>query len=238
MAGLAAAVLMLLAGMAWYEMAGPGTWERYETSVGEQKIVQLPDGSVARLNTVSQVRVRFDDGRREVRLLEGEALFKVAHDSARPFRVLTADAVIRALGTEFNVYARERETRVAVVEGKVEVARPAAAAASKPAQLIAGQTAHIRRDADGVHEGMADVAQTIAWRERRLVFQEETLGEIAAQFNRYNRTPKIVIEDSETALRRYGGSFNADDPQSLVRLVTRSGELQAERRGNEILIRQ
>ena len=231
-------IVIALGGALWFAPGWFGGWERFDTAVGEQKVVQLRDGSVARLNTMSKMRIRFLEEQREVRLLEGEALFKVAKDSERPFRVLTADAVIRAVGTEFNVYARSQETRVAVVEGEVEVKRSAAATTQpKSTQLIAGQTAYIRRGKDAVYEEKAEVAHAIAWQERRLVFQEESLGEIAEEFNRYNRAPKLVIENVETSKRRYGGSFNADDPQSLVRLVTRSGELQAERRGNEIVIR-
>src|SRR5262249_13837131 len=77
--------------------------ERHATSVGEQRPFDLPDGSVVYLNTHSKIALHFSRHEREIRLLDGEALFKVARDTSRPFRVRTDDAVIQALGTEFNV---------------------------------------------------------------------------------------------------------------------------------------
>jgi transmembrane sensor len=73
------------------------------------------------LNAHSVVRATFTQHTRDLRLLEGEALFQVAHDGERPFRVRTLDATVRAVGTRFNVDARQTRTVVSVLEGKVEV---------------------------------------------------------------------------------------------------------------------
>jgi len=51
---------------------------------------------VVYLNTHSHVAIRFTAHTREVRLLDGEALFRVHHDTSRPFRVSTDDAVVQA----------------------------------------------------------------------------------------------------------------------------------------------
>jgi transmembrane sensor len=73
------------------------------TAAGETARVSLPDGSTAWLNTDSALRVAFDGARRLIRLLEGEALFEVAHDPARRFAVLAHDGLSTALGTRFAV---------------------------------------------------------------------------------------------------------------------------------------
>jgi ferric-dicitrate binding protein FerR (iron transport regulator) len=66
------------------------------------------------------LRVRLEDLRREVDLGRGEALFQVAHDLRRPFRVHTRAGLVEAVGTQFNVYDRVNgDTRVSVLEGKV-----------------------------------------------------------------------------------------------------------------------
>jgi ferric-dicitrate binding protein FerR (iron transport regulator) len=76
----------------------------YQTARGEQRSVVLTDGSIAQLNTLTRLIVHFDKHERRPELPSGEALFRVAHDKARPFIVDTPYASVRAVGTAFNVY--------------------------------------------------------------------------------------------------------------------------------------
>ena len=228
--GLAAAMLVcVVAGSYWWM----NVRNTYVTDVGEQRSVRLPDGSMMHLNTDSRAVVRFSDSDRAIRLESGEALFRVERDAGRPFEVLTPSARIRVLGTEFNVREIGSATRVAVVDGAVKVSP---AGPKGEAILQAGDEANVERS-QVVKSPKPNIERAVSWRARRLVFQEESLGVIADEFNRYNRTPRIVIEGDQASARRYGGTFNADDPQSLVRLVTRTGDLQAEQRGDEVIIR-
>src|SRR3984957_3986026 len=140
-AALAAGVLVAAVGaLFWY--AHPGFHE-FETATGEQRTFELEDGSVVSLNTHSRVAVRLAAHAREVRLLRGEALFHVAHDPSRPFLVSTDDAVVQAVGTQFDVYRRDDGTVVAVLEGRVNVttAAPAPAASGSAAAPVAGRGA-------------------------------------------------------------------------------------------------
>jgi transmembrane sensor len=96
----------------------------FATGTGEQRIVQLNDGSTIELNAKSQVRVLFSERERDVELVEGEALFKVAKDRIRPFVVQSAGTRVRAVGTQFDVYRKVFGTQVTVVEGRVAVFAP------------------------------------------------------------------------------------------------------------------
>lgn len=96
----------------------------YATGMGEQRIVQLADGSTIELNFRSRVRILFSERERDVELVEGQALFKVAKDHARPFVVQSAGTRVRAVGTQFDVYRRASGTQVTVVEGRVAVSVP------------------------------------------------------------------------------------------------------------------
>lgn len=103
-----------------------GTWfftqrNTYTTGIGEQRSIVLSDGSTIQLNTGSRVRVRYSDAERDVDLLEGQALFRVAKNHDRPFVVDTNGARVRAVGTEFDVYRKYGGTVVTVIEGKVAV---------------------------------------------------------------------------------------------------------------------
>lgn len=94
----------------------------YATAVGQQKTTTLPDGSRVLLNTNSQIRVDYSDEYRRVHLLQGEALFTVAKDATRPFRVYAASGRIQAIGTAFSVYVTGADVQVTVTEGRVSLA--------------------------------------------------------------------------------------------------------------------
>ena len=225
----------------------------YSTAVGEQLDVKLPDGSVMRLNTESKAKVEFSAGQRRIYLNTGEALFEVEHDEQRPFIVVTPSARVRAVGTRFNVYQHastqssgDTATTVSVLEGVVQVvparnntaeSEPAAASAPgqpgdepryvppgrSPTRLAAGEQARI--STVGITKNVAaDVSDAVAWRERVLVFNGTPLGDVAAEYNRYN-TRKIRIEDPEIALRQMSGTYSADHPQLLVAYLQKDSSL-------------
>src|SRR5688572_25678682 len=93
----------------------------YQTSIGEQRTINLADGSTLILNADSKVRVRYSEAERTIALEQGQALFKVAKNPSRPFVVHSGEASVRAVGTQFDVYRRSTGTTVTVVEGKVAV---------------------------------------------------------------------------------------------------------------------
>src|SRR5690606_12160455 len=94
----------------------------YATAVGQQDTRALADGSQVILNTNSQIKVEYGDSFRRVYLLQGEALFTVAKNAERPFRVYAGNGVIEAVGTAFSVYLKGAEVDVAVEEGRVALA--------------------------------------------------------------------------------------------------------------------
>jgi len=148
---VAAAATAVVAVLAAWAFVAHGTygWKEFATATGEQRAFEMEDGSVIHLNTGSRIALHFTGQTREVRLLRGEALFRVHHDAARPFRVYTPDALIQAVGTQFNVYNRPDGTEVAVIEGRVNITperHPAIAqfnvpAAGGAAYAMAGRTA-------------------------------------------------------------------------------------------------
>src|SRR6185312_11131352 len=97
----AVAFVAIAASLATYfDFFGSGT---YTTAIGEQRTCKLQDGSMVYLNTDSRLEVDFSKAVREVRLVRGEALFVVEHDTRRPFIVRSGDTSVRAVGTQFNV---------------------------------------------------------------------------------------------------------------------------------------
>jgi len=250
-AALAAGVLVASVGaLVWY--AHPGFHE-FETATGEQRTLELEDVSVVSLNTHSRVAVRLAAHAREVRLLRGEALFHVAHDPSRPFLVSTDDAVVQAVGTQFDVYRRDDGTVVAVLEGQVNVttAAPATASSGSAAAAVAGRgpprapavrSLGASQEAQVSHEGSVsirevnNVSDTVAWRERRLIFRDQTLEQIVVEFNRYRATP-IRLAGGSVGERVYTGVFDADDADSLLQVLSRDPALEVDRSGEAIIVR-
>ena len=91
------------------------------TSVGEQRMLTLDDGTRIFLNTGTRLFVQEDATQRRVRLDNGEALFDVAKDPRRPFVVTAGGQEVVALGTSFVVRRDEQQLTVTLVEGKVAV---------------------------------------------------------------------------------------------------------------------
>jgi transmembrane sensor len=105
----------------------------YATEIGQQKSAALADGSQIMLNTNSQISVEYNEEFRDVHLVRGEALFTVAKDRSRPFRVYAGNRRIEALGTAFSVYLRGADVSVTVTEGHVSLAS-VAPPLTKPSQ--------------------------------------------------------------------------------------------------------
>lgn len=235
-AGVAAVVL---SAWAWIAMSGA---QNYATGIGEQRTLQLDDGSTVHLDAHSRLEVRFTASARELRLSEGEALFKVAKDAARPFTVTADETVIQALGTQFNVHRRPSGTVVSVLEGAVKVSTNTASTAGRPGALkaetlAAGDEIRIGSRGRPLKRAKADVQNVTAWRQHRLVFQDDTLADIAAEFNRHNAVPRIQVEGESARTRRFAGTFDADAPQALIEALQTDQELVVERTPREIAIR-
>jgi transmembrane sensor len=231
---VAAAVTLCILG------AGGYLWSQaphvYTTNVGEQRSTKLEDGSFIYLNTDSKVEVDLTKHARNIRLVRGEALFIVEHDSSRPFTVAAGGTSVRALGTQFNVRRREQGADVAVVEGSVQVTAIETQSVVPPRKLGAGEDVRVEKGQFAAGAGQS-VADTLAWRQRRLVFHDASLADVAAEFNRYNRT-KIRVEGEDARQILLSGIFDADRPQALMLYAASNADLAVEPVGNDWVIRE
>lgn len=218
---LAAAVLALVGGGAFVFRGA----HSYATDVGQQRLVRLADGSTVRLDTNSKVEVRFKAGRRDVRLVRGQAMFHVAHDAARPFVVQADGASVTALGTRFDVKHEAGGVRVTLVQGSVEV-RARDGAAPHVWRLQPGQTVATNQPA--AIPKPVDMAVATSWTSGRLVFQAAPLATAVAEVNRYNHD-QIVLDGPQIAEASVSGVFDAGDTETFVDSVAQLHELAVAR---------
>ena len=137
-----------------------------------------------------------------------------------------------------------------MIEGKVQVSSKAASAQSRASgehsktgasasstPLTAGQAARVLQKGTIEHRSAEEAANALAWQERLLVFESASLEEIVTEFNRYQRSMQLRLEGIGPGSHHYSGTFDADDPQTFARLLSRENDLSVERDGDDIVIR-
>ena len=227
-AAASVAAVVLLASIA--SLVPPGTTvdpATVATTVGEQRSMVLSDGSTITLNTDSVVDVRITGAARQVDLRRGEVLLDVIEDPARPFQVTSRDVTVEVVGTRFSVYQRPEDTLVAVVEGRVTInwrpvlqgdrPRVSDGALERSLELDAGQQVALSSVAPVVPTPV-DPSKVTAWTERRVVFENEPLEAVVAEFNRYNRT-NLRLGDPGLTERRITGSFDVNDLDHFIKVL-------------------
>jgi transmembrane sensor len=201
-----------------------------DTQAGEWHSLTLDDGSSVSVGPSTQLRDEFGESRRLLLLARGEALFQVAKDPARPFIVHAGRAVVRATGTRFAVERRQRDVVVTVEEGTVLVSSGVTGAIPVPLAAAEQMTVSDTWPPEIEH---VNAARELAWANRRLVFERDTVAAAAAEFNRRNRVQIVVdpVLGSEQVL----GDFHADDPLSFAESLAGSRKGIVVRRDGDVI---
>ena len=239
----AAAVVVLSVGLGIFGLIEQPTPDAYSepsfaTSIGERSTTTLEDGSVAVLNTNTEMQLNFTAAERRVTLLRGQALFDVSEDPARPFVVVAGEQRITAVGTVFDVRYDGNDVEVTLVEGIVEVAADvpigthltAPAPEPQPVRMSAGQVLKTT----AVATVAAPIVQTVdadratLWRQGRVFFDDAPLSEAVREMNRYS-TVQIVVDGDELDRHRVNGMFRTGRQTTFVDAVESYFPISAER---------
>jgi transmembrane sensor len=183
------------------------------TATAEVRSVTLDDGSVVMLGADSAIAVRYQDSRRDVRLLKGEAFFQVTPDARRPFRVAARDVEVTVLGTSFNVRLAGDGAEVTVATGVVQVAN----AGESPAvllQLLPGDWARLRK-AGAVERGAVQADEVAPWLHGQIVARDRPMADVVDELRRYY-SGMIVVADDSLRGRRVTGVYNLSDPKAAL----------------------
>lgn len=183
---------------------------------------ELPDHSRVTLSGNSALDLQYDSQQRRVRLLRGEVLVDVAHDSTRPFIVATEQGEVRALGTRFVVTRRDGATLVTMLESRV-----AATASGNPQALEvnAGEQARITRHDVQLTTTVDTRSVEDAWRHHQLVVRDQplpaVLDQLARQFPGHMQFDREALADL-----RVSAVLPLDDSDRALNLLAEALPLQ------------
>ncbi|CAI8720445.1 transmembrane sensor [Pseudomonas sp. IT-P100] len=216
---VAASVLAVALGLGLFSGLNQPTsyTAEFSTALGERRQVALPDGSVIDLNSRSRLQVRYEKGHRDIELMEGEAMFSVAHDSDWPFVVEAGSGKVTVTGTRFDVRRGVSDTRVVVEQGTVKV-QGRGAPDNEFISLTAGLGTRVDAQGTVAVAYAVNPAELTAWRSGKLVFNNASLAEVAEEVSRYREKPLTVGNDKVGNLR-LTSVFKSDNTDALLKAL-------------------
>jgi transmembrane sensor len=212
----------LAAGIAAIAITAGGVWQVSpygfrpgvsKTGIGEQRTLELSDHTRVALDSSTRIRTTMTAEARTVEITQGQAQFFVAHEVARPFKVIAGGHTIVALGTVFTVEYDAHFVRVDMMEGRVAVVAPDAI------ELTAGEEARFSPDGRAIVTPKADIEAATAWRGGKVIFRAERLGDAVQRLNRYSHV-QLQIHDAGLADLRVSGVFEAGDNRGFADAMT------------------
>lgn len=213
----------------------------YQTAVGEQRDLTLPDGSHVTLNTATRIVLRYDRQARRIEMTSGEAMFDVRKDPARPFEVAAGPGVVKVLGTRFVVERSANAVKISVLDGAVALGRQTFVSGSTADHtpllppLERGQSASLTNDGRVSAVTPADTRRIQAWQERKLDFDNVPLADAIAEVNRYS-AEQLVLGRPELGALRVSGVFRIPEIDGCSFAIQQSLGLRVEERDGTLVV--
>jgi transmembrane sensor len=227
-AGLAASLAVAMAG-GGYLLSSRRAYA--ETAVGEKRVVQLPGGSRAELNTDTQIGWHLGT-HLDLWLERGEAAVTVAGGLGHPFRVRTAPMQALLGHGRYDLRLEATRARLIALSGLAMVT------GNSGAQLVLHSGQSLEADGIGLRVSTLSARQidvATAWQHGTIVFDGMTLAAALGEFNRYLPQP-IELGDAGLGAVRLGGRFNTDDPQGFLLALHDSFGIDHRLDGQRILL--
>ncbi len=206
----AAAVALLLIGSALWLFRPDKAEAPYmaQTERHEQKTVTLPDGTQVTLNGGSTLTCAEDFGKKDRRIdFEGEGVFDVQKDAAKPFIIQVGDYTVTVLGTHFNLsaYQQDRAYTLVLIEGSVKVKYLQDSVILEPNEML-----RFDRETATFEKEPFQAASADAWTHGRLEFDNILLLDLAPKLERLYDV-KIQFADSQVAMEQVYISISSDE---------------------------
>jgi transmembrane sensor len=202
---------------------------------GEYQLVILPDGSKVWVNSASSLRypTAFTGNERKVELT-GEAYFEVAHNPAKPFRVVSNSQTVEVLGTHFNInsYDDEPSIKTTLLEGKVKIT---ATSNNIVKILLPGQQAALNASSFNINP--IDTEEAVAWKNGQFMFNNDNITYIMRTISRWYDI-KVEYNGPVPGNGFYGGVSRFKNVSEVLNTLQLTGKVHFKIEGRKITVSQ
>jgi transmembrane sensor len=229
--GWIAACFALVAGLAaYFFIVGYSPESVYRTGYGETLSIDLPDGSTVMLNSNSTLRFnpKWDSNSVREVWIEGEAFFDVRHLAThQPFKVYPVSGVeVEVLGTQFNVYQRNHQTKVLLSEGNVTMSFDDT---PQKAKILMNPGDLVEYDQQKIQKKRVNPASYVSWTKKVLLLDSMTLDEMVRMAEE-NFGLEVRVGPQVNLRQSASGSMPLTDGASFMRLTARIFNVEIEYR--------
>ena len=229
---IAAAVAVLVVASLWLFQSGGGENKLTVFSESRLKEQKLNDGSQIALNQFSTASYSVGaDGSRQVQL-KGDAFFDVARDTSRPFVINTQDVNITVLGTSFYVDSRHQQDNIQVIVSSGTVAMEVG---GQKVILTKGEVGTYVKSSQQLSENTNDDPNFLAWKTKRLVYENERLEKVVYDLNRTFHA-NVSLANSDLNNCPITATYQDKSLDAILRIIEKTLTLKATTNGQQTVI--
>jgi transmembrane sensor len=215
--------------------SGIGAWRGavagvYETGLGEQRRVELDDGSALLLDTDTRLRVRIDAAARRVDLTRGRVNCRIAEDALRPFVVDAGAQKVVASGSVMDVRREAEQVSVLCLQGSADIV---ATPAEPVRRLSVGQRLNASASRPATIDRPDQLGPLTAWQNGQAIFDNSTLADAVREMNRYGQV-RLDLGDQRLAKLRISGTYHVGDPAAFAQSAAKLLPVRIERQAGSI----
>ena len=211
---------------------GEVQYNTMSTPIGGQYLLVLQDGTKVWLNAASSIKfpTAFTGQERKVEVT-GEAYFEVAHNAAKPFRVISSKQIVEVLGTHFNInaYADEAGIRTTLLEGSVKVSTGLDNIVIKPGEQSVFQDGFL-----GVTKH-ADIDEAVAWKNGYFQFNDEKISSVMHKLSRWYNIE--VQYSGDTSNEGFSGAISrSKNISQVLNMLERTKAVHFKIEGRRVIV--
>jgi ferric-dicitrate binding protein FerR (iron transport regulator) len=207
---------------------------KYATTALEQRIINLPDGSVVRLNRSSEISFRkgFAGSTRTIQL-KGEAYFEVKHNAKKPFIIHTGDAVIKDIGTAFNVKEADAGNVVVAVKNGIVAVSNGETVDEEATILTKDQVALIQKDHISTIK-QTNVHNYLSWINGQIIFKKTSFNQVIIQLDNIYGI-HCNLSDSSLAGLKLTAYIKNTSLSDVLHMISMSLDIHYQKKGKQIV---
>lgn len=193
---------------------------------GRRSKITLSEGTTVWLNSGSKLvyPAVFAENKREV-YLDGEAIFNVSKDPAKPFIVKSQQFDIEVIGTIFNLnaYSEDKISSTVLKEGSIKLSRKTKAFLPAKNKMISpGEMVTFDATEEKFNSRRVDPSDYLSWHHGYYVFRSETLGNILTRVSRYYNI-EIELQDEPLAQVTFSGRLDLkSSPEEVLNTIKKT----------------